>query len=82
MKLLKSGNSEDILKVELIYLAYTLTGFPSRYLLGIQDKLVNLGLVASPTKLLGSIPKVVYPLNIIPVTFLFVFGFFLGDGTL
>lgn len=79
LKLLRGGNFEQMLKVELVYLAYTLTGYKSRCNLDIIGKLTSLGL---EPKLVDKLSKVVYPENTIAVTFLFVLGFFLGDGNL
>jgi len=69
----------DIYKVLLISLAYSLTAHSSRYKLSIQDKVVSLNL--DPV-LLKKVPRINLPENFITPTFLFIFGLFLGDGTL
>lgn len=68
-----------MLKVLLISLAYSLTAQSSRYKLSLKDKLFSLNL---DLVLLNKLPKVSYPENNISPGFLFILGFFLGDGTL
>lgn len=66
-------------KVLIIKLAYSLTAHSSRYKISMEDKLNSLNL--NP-KLLEKLPTLIYPENNIKPSFLFILGFFLGDGTL
>lgn len=79
LKNLIKKNSDDMYKVLLISNAYSLTAHSSRYKLSIQDKVVSLNL--DPV-LLKKVPSINNPENKISPSFLFIFGFFLGDGTL
>ena len=79
LKNLIKKNSDDMYKVLLISNAYSLTAHSSRYKLSIQDKVVSLNL--DPV-LLKKVPSIKIPENKIYPSFLFIFGFFLGDGTL
>lgn len=72
-------NSDNVSKVLLVSIAYSLTGYSSRYKVSLEDKLLSLGL--DPV-LLKELPKVSYKENVIKPSFLFILGFFLGDGTL
>lgn len=72
-------NSDNVSKVLLISIAYSLTAHSSRYKLSIYDKLVSLNL---DTDLLKNLPSINIPENKISPCFLFILGFFLGDGTL
>lgn len=72
-------NSDNLSKVRLVSLAYSLNGYSSRYKVSLEDKLLSLGL---DTGLLKELPKVSYKENVIKPSFLFILGFFLGDGTL
>lgn len=63
----------------LISIAYYLTAHSSRYKLSIKDKVVSLNL--DPV-LLKRVPSINIPENKISPCFLFIWGFFLGDGTL
>lgn len=79
LKNLIKKNSDDMYKVFLISNAYSLTAHSSRYKLSIKDKVVSLNL--DPV-LLKKVPSINIPENKIYPCFLFIFGFFLGDGTL
>ena len=81
LKKLIKQDSDKMLKVLLISLVYSLTGYSSRYKLSLKDKLLSLNL--DPV-LLNELPKqqFSYPENKIYPCFLFILGFFLGDGTL
>jgi hypothetical protein len=89
-ELIKKGNSTEMLKVELVSLAYSLTAHKSRYKLPFEDKLISLGIKPTTSKNLPAQqashfdigPEINYSANSLPLTFLFVLGFFLGDGTL
>jgi hypothetical protein len=72
-------NSNNMSKVLLVSLVYSLTAHSSRYKVSLEDKLLSLGL--DPI-LLKELPKVSYKENVIKPSFLFILGFFLGDGTL
>lgn len=72
-------NSDDMYKVLLISIVYSLTTHSSRYKLSIKDKVVSLNL--DPV-LLKRVPSINIPENKISPCFLFIWGFFLGDGTL
>jgi len=63
----------------LISNAYSLTAHSARYKLSIIDKVVSLNL--DPV-LLKKVPSMNIPENKISPSFLFILGFFLGDGTL
>ena len=73
------NNSDDMYKVQLVSIAYSLTAHSSRYKLSIQDKLVSFNL--DPI-LLQKVSSINWPDNKISPSFLFILGFFLGDGTL
>lgn len=78
-----SLNSEngDKNKVLLIKLAYSLTAHSARYKVSIQDKLLSLNL--DPALLtIVQIPDSILSENNISPSFLFILGFFLGDGNL
>ena len=79
LKKLIKQNSDKLSKVLLISIAYSLTAHSSRYKLSLKDKLLSLNL--DPV-LLNELPKLSYPENNIYPSFLFILGFFLGDGTL
>lgn len=79
LKNLIKKNSDDIYKVLLISIAYSLTAHSSRYKLSIKDKVVSLNL--DPV-LLKRVPTINIPENKTSPCFLFIWGFFLGDGTL
>lgn len=79
LKNLIQKNSDDMYKVLLISIAYSLTAHSSRYKLSIQDKVVSLNL--DPV-LLKKVSSIHIPENKISPCFLFIWGFFLGDGTL
>ena len=66
-------------KVLLVSLVYSLTAHSSRYKVSLEDKLLSLDLDLG---LLKELPKVSYKENDIKHSFLFILGFFLGDGTL
>lgn len=72
-------NPDKLSKVLLISIAYSLTAHSSRYKLSLEDKLLSLNLDPA---LLNELPKLSYSENNICPPFLFVLGFFLGDGTL
>lgn len=72
-------NSDNISKVFLVNLVYSLTAHSPRYKISLEDKLHSLDLNSA---LLKELPKVSYKENKIKPSFLFVLGFFLGDGTL
>jgi hypothetical protein len=77
--ILNKENSGQMSKVLLINLAYSLTAHSSRYKLNLEEKLISLNL---DPNLLNELPSVHYPDNDISPSFLFILGFFLGDGTL
>lgn len=79
LKNLIKRNSDDMHKVSLISIAYSLTAHSSRYKLSIKDKVVSLNL--DPV-LLKRVPSINIPEKKISPSFLFILGFFLGDGTL
>lgn len=66
-------------KVLLVSLVYSLTAYSSHYKVSLEEKLISLGLDIS---LLKELPKDSYKENEIKPHFLFILGFFLGDGTL
>jgi len=72
-------NPDKLSKVLLISIAYSLTAHSSRYKLSLEDKLLSLNLDPA---LLNELPKLSYSENNIYPPFLFILGFFLGDGTL
>lgn len=76
---LKSLNTDNMSKVLLVSLVYSLTAHSSRYKVSLEDKLLSLGLDLT---LLKELPKVSYKENVIKPSFLFILGLFLGDGTL
>jgi hypothetical protein len=71
--------SDNMSKVILVSLVYSLTAHSPRYKVSLEDKLLSLGLYPG---LLKELPKVSYKENVIKPSFLFILGFFLGDGTL
>lgn len=71
--------SDNMSKVHLVSLVYSLTGYSSNYKVSLDEKLLSLGLDPA---LLKELPKVSYKDNAIKPSFLFILGFFLGDGTL
>lgn len=71
--------SDNMSKVLLVSIAYSLTAHSPRYKVSLEDKLLSLGLDPG---LLKELPKVSYKENVIKPSFLFILGFFLGDGTL
>lgn len=71
--------SDNMSKVLLVSLVYSLTAHSPRYKVSLEDKLLSLGLYPG---LLKELPKVSYKENVIKPSFLFILGFFLGDGTL
>jgi hypothetical protein len=71
--------SDNISKVLLVSLVYSLTAHSPRYKVSLEDKLLSLGIDPG---LLKELPKVSYKENEIKPSFLFILGFFLGDGTL
>ena len=79
--------SDNMSKVLLVSLVYSLTAHSPRYKVSLEDKLLSLGLDPG---LLKELPKVSYKENVIKLeasghphgAFLFILGFFLGDGTL
>lgn len=77
----KESNLEkkNVNKVLLIKLAYSLTAHSSRYKVSLEDKLKSLNL---DLELLMKVPELKFSDNFIKPTFLFILGFFLGDGTL
>lgn len=77
MKLIKI-NSDPIHKVLIVYLAYNFTDTTSRFKLSLKDRLTTLGL---DINLLNKLPILNFPENHIYPPFLFILGFFLGDGT-
>jgi hypothetical protein len=79
LKNLIKKNPDIMNKVLLISIAYSLTTYSPRYKLSLEDKLVSLNL--DPV-LLKQLPDLHYPQNNICPSFLFILGFFLGDGTL
>lgn len=72
-------NPDNMNKVLLISIVYSLTPHSPRYKLSLEEKLVSLNL--DPV-LLKQLPNLSYPENNISPCFLFILGFFLGDGTL
>lgn len=79
LKNLIKKNSDDMYKVLLISTTYSLTAHSSRYKLSLEDKVVSLNL--DPV-LLKKVASISIPENKISPSFLFILGFFLGDGTL
>jgi hypothetical protein len=72
-------NSDNMSKVLLVSIAYSLTAHSPRYKVSLEDKLLSLDLDLA---LLKELPKISYKENVIKPSFLFILGFFLGDGTL
>jgi len=72
-------NSDNLSKVLLVSIVYSLTAHSPRYKVSLEDKLLSLDL--NPA-LLKELPEVSYQENVIKPSFLFILGFFLGDGTL
>jgi hypothetical protein len=79
LKPLIKDNTDNMSKVLLVSLVYSLTAHSSRYKVSLEDKLLSLGLDLA---LLKELPKVSYKENVLKPSFLFILGFFLGDGTL
>ena len=77
--LIKKNSSLAHNKVLLVRTVYSLTAHSPRYKLSIEDKLISLNL--NP-ELLKELPEYSYPENNISLSFLFILGFFIGDGTL
>ena len=78
-----NSNIENVImnKVLLVKLAYSLTAHSSRYKVNIEDKLLSLNL--DPALLtIVQIPDSILSENNISPSFLFILGFFLGDGNL
>ena len=76
---IKQHNLDDKAKVLLVSLVYSLTAHSPRYKISLEEKLISLNLNID---LLKELPKVLYKENSIKPSFLFILGFFLGDGTL
>lgn len=76
---IKYHNTDHMSKVLLVSLVYSLTAHSPRYKVSLQDKLLSLNL---DPDLLKELPKVSYKENHLKPSFLFILGFFLGDGTL
>lgn len=70
---------DNMHKVLLINIAYSLTAHSPRYKLNIKDKLISLDL---DPYLINKLPNLFYPENSTVPSFIFILGFFLGDGTL
>lgn len=79
MNLIKHKNSDNMSKVLLVSLVYSLTAHSARYKVSLEDKLVSLNL--DPI-FLKELPNVSFNQNDINPSFLFILGFFLGDGSL
>ena len=71
--------SDTMSKVSLVSLVYSLTAHSPRYKVSLEEKLLSLNINPSLVK---ELPKVSYKENNIKPCFLFILGFFLGDGTL
>jgi hypothetical protein len=73
------NNTDDMYKIQLVSLVYSLTAHSPRYKVSFKDKLLSLNL--DPLLI-----ELTYPIfnkeNDIKPSFLFILGFFLGDGTL
>lgn len=67
------NNSDVMLKVLLVNLAYSLTAHTSRYKLSLEDKLASLNIDPA---LLNKLSNLSYPENTISPRFLFILGFF------
>nr|ATI20295.1 hypothetical protein [Juglanconis sp.] len=76
---IKYHNSDNMSKVLLVSIVYSLTAHSPRYKVGLEEKLLSLNL--NPD-LLKELPSVTYKENNFKPSFLFIMGFFLGDGTL
>lgn len=72
-------NSDNISKVFLVSLVYSLTAYSSQYKVSLEEKLISLELDIS---LLKELPNFSFKENEVKPHFLFILGFFLGDGTL
>jgi hypothetical protein len=81
LKALIKDNTDNMSKVLLVSLVYSLTAHSSRYKVSLEDKLLSLGLDLALLKELPVKP-VSYKENVLKPSFLFILGFFLGDGTL
>lgn len=66
-------NSDVMLKVLLVKLAYSLTAHTSRYKLSVEDKLASFNINPS---LLNKLRNISYPENTVSPCFLFILGFF------
>jgi hypothetical protein len=73
------NNSDDVHKALLVRLVYSLTSYSSNYKVNREDKLISLEINPS---ILKELPTDNYKENEIKPHFLFILGFFLGDGTL
>lgn len=73
------NNSDDVHKALLVRLVYSLTSYSSNYKVNREYKLISLGINPS---ILKELPTDNYKENEIKPHFLFILGFFLGDGTL
>nr|YP_009741049.1 Homing endonuclease [Fusarium pseudograminearum]YP_010390553.1 homing endonuclease [Fusarium acaciae-mearnsii]YP_010390719.1 homing endonuclease [Fusarium austroamericanum]YP_010390776.1 homing endonuclease [Fusarium boothii]YP_010390876.1 homing endonuclease [Fusarium cortaderiae]YP_010390930.1 homing endonuclease [Fusarium louisianense]YP_010390981.1 homing endonuclease [Fusarium meridionale]YP_010391033.1 homing endonuclease [Fusarium mesoamericanum]YP_010391144.1 homing endonuclease len=74
---IKHHSSDDKAKVLLVSLVYSLTAHSPRYKVSLEEKLISLNLDQG---LLKELP--LYKENDVKPSFLFILGFFLGDGTL
>lgn len=72
-------NTDNLSKVLLVSLVYSLTAYSPHYKVSLKDKLLSLDLDPA---LLKQLPEVSFKENVIKPSFLFILGFFLGDGTL
>lgn len=73
------NNTDDMYKIQLVSLVYSLTAHSPRYKVSFKDKLLSLNLDPSLIELKSPIFN---KENDIKPSFLFILGFFLGDGTL
>lgn len=76
---IKDHNSDNMSKVLLVSIVYSLTAHSPRYKVGLEEKLLSLNLNSD---LLKELPSITYKENNLKPSFLFILGFFLGDGTL
>lgn len=76
---IKDNNSDIMSKVLLVSIVYSLTAHSPRYKVGLEEKLLSLNLNPG---LLKELPSIAYKENNLKPSFLFILGFFLGDGTL
>jgi hypothetical protein len=77
---IKHHSSDDKAKVLLVSLVYSLTAHSPRYKVSLEEKLISLNLDQGLLKELPS--SAPYKENDVKPSFLFILGFFLGDGTL